>query len=78
VADHDTGTCSENKAGRTRRRPSPLLLLSALVALVVSGWAMIGPFPLDVFASVDLGWVLVGVALVVGAVLVLLPSRRGS
>ena len=53
-----------------------LLLLAALAALVVSGWAMIGPFSVEFLAAVDLGWVLVGAALLIGAVLVFLPNRR--
>ncbi|MEU5842933.1 hypothetical protein [Rhodococcus sp. NPDC047139] len=79
MADPDTGTQTENRpgcTGCTRRGPSLLLLLAALVALIVSAWAIIGPFPLDFLANVDLGWVLVGAALLVGAVLVFLPNRR--
>jgi len=76
VADHETGTTTEDRTGRTRKGPSFLLLLSALAALLVSGWAMIGPFPVDFLAAVDLGWVLVGAALLIGAVLVFLPNRR--
>ena len=76
MADHETGTHTEDRTEHTRKGPSLLLLLAALAALVVSGWAMIGPFPLTFLESVDLGWVLVAAALVVGAVLVFLPNRR--
>lgn len=61
---------------RTGRGPSVLLLLAAIVALAVSGWALVGPFSVDFLTSLDMGWVLVGGAIVIGAVLVLLPARR--
>ncbi|MEE2034381.1 hypothetical protein Q8814_20050 [Rhodococcus sp. CC-R104] len=67
----------ETEPTRSRRGPSLLLLLSALAALVVSGWALIGPFSLEFVTNVDVGWVLVAAAVLVGAVLVLLPGRRG-
>ncbi|MFX1757929.1 Uncharacterised protein [Rhodococcus gordoniae] len=76
MADHETGTHTEGRAERMRTGPSLLLLLAALAALVVSGWAMIGPFSVEFLAAVDLGWVLVGAALLIGAVLVFLPNRR--
>ncbi|AHD20653.1 membrane protein [Rhodococcus pyridinivorans SB3094] len=76
MADHETGTHTEDRTERTCKGPSLLLLLAALAALVVSGWAMIGPFSVEFLAAVDLGWVLVGAALLIGAVLVFLPNRR--
>lgn len=80
MADFDTTfeTGSTDNENRKRRRgPSILLLLSAIAALLISGWALIGPFIFD-FASLDLGWVLVATAVVVGLVLVVLPGRRSN
>ncbi len=74
----DTGSSQKDHAGPGRRGPSLLLLLFGLVALAVSGWALLGPFSLDVLASFDGGWVLVGAAVVIGAVLVFLPNRRSK
>lgn len=74
----DTESPQEDRSGCGRRGPSVLLLLAGIAALLVSGWALIGPFSLDFLSGVDAGWVLVGVAVVVGAVLVFLPSRRGK
>ncbi|MCK0093323.1 hypothetical protein HCA61_00400 [Rhodococcus sp. HNM0563] len=72
----DTGTDDAGATGKSRRGPSILLLLSAIAALVVSGWALIGPFSLDFLGTFDTGWILVGAAIVIGAILVLIPGRR--
>ncbi|NLV78956.1 MAG: hypothetical protein GXY65_06350 [Rhodococcus sp.] len=69
-------TDTEQTCGRAGRGPSILLLLSAIVALAVSCWALVGPFSVEFLTSLDMGWVLVGGAIVIGAVLVLLPARR--
>ena len=80
MADFDTtfdaGIDDDGAAGTSQRGPSILLLLSAIAALVVSGWALIGPFSLDFLGTFDTGWVLVGAAIVIGAILVLIPGRR--
>ncbi|MFD6895452.1 hypothetical protein ACFWB0_13025 [Rhodococcus sp. NPDC060086] len=68
----DTGTDTT----RARRGPSILLLLSAIAALAVSAWALVGPFRLDFLATLDMGWILVAAAIVIGAILVLAPGRR--
>ncbi|MDV7245464.1 MULTISPECIES: hypothetical protein [Rhodococcus] len=65
----DTGTTS-------RKRPSPLLFLAGLAALLVSGWALVGPFSLEPLANVEFRWLFVLVAVVVGAVLVFAPNRK--
>lgn len=65
----DTGTTS-------RKRPSPLLFLAGLAALLVSGWALVGPFSLEPLANVEFRWLFVLVAVVVGAVLVFTPNRK--
>lgn len=69
--DNESGTTGQ---ARPTRRPSPLLLLAGLAALLVSGWAIVGPFSLEPLA--DIGWISVISAVVVGAVLVLAPNRR--
>jgi len=74
----DAGSSEEDQARPCRRGPSLLLLLFGLAALAVSGWALLGPFSLDFLATFDGGWILVGAAVVIGAVLVFLPSRRGK
>ena len=71
----DTGSAQE---GRCWRGPSILLLLSGVVALLVSAWALVGPFSVDFLTTFDGGWILVGVAVVIGAVLVFLPNRRSK
>ncbi|HET8994466.1 hypothetical protein [Rhodococcus sp. SJ-2] len=80
MADFDTtfdaGTDDAGATDKARRGPSILLLLSAIAALVVSGWALIGPFSLDFLGAFDTGWILVGAAIVIGAILVLIPGRR--
>lgn len=37
---------------------------------------LIGPFSLDFLGTFDTGWILVGGAIVIGAILVLMPGRR--
>nr|WP_137725463.1 hypothetical protein [Prescottella subtropica] len=69
----DTDTSS---APRRSRRPSLGLLLAGLAALLVSGWALIGPFSLDALGHVEFRWIFVAVAVVIGAALVLSPARR--
>lgn len=71
----DTDTSAADECS-PRRGPSILLLLSALAALAVSGWAMIGPFSLDFVPTLDLGWITIGLGVVIGAILILLPTRR--
>lgn len=81
MADFDTdhtGSGSED-TGTTRshrRGPSILLLLAAIAALAVSGWALIGPFSLDPLANVEFRWVFVAVAVAVGAALLFAPGKR--
>lgn len=67
----------ENTGDEDRRRgPSPLLLLAALGALLVSGWALVGPFSLEPFSNVGFRWIFVALAVVVGVVLVFAPGKR--
>ncbi|MFD3811949.1 hypothetical protein [Rhodococcus sp. NPDC058639] len=74
----DTGSAQEGQPRPGRRGPSILLLISGVVALLVSAWALVGPFSVDFLATFDGGWILVGVAVVIGAVLVFLPNRRSK
>ncbi|WP_420752887.1 hypothetical protein [Rhodococcus sp. O3] len=69
-SDDTEATCSR------RRGPSILLLVAAIAALAVSGWALIGPFSLDPIANVEFRWVFVAVAVAVGAALLFAPGKR--
>ncbi|EOM75538.1 hypothetical protein DW322_09780 [Rhodococcus rhodnii] len=59
------------------RRPSLVLLAFGIAALLVSGWALIGPLDLTGLDTGVLGWTVAGVAALVGIALVALPGRRG-
>ncbi|NKY50474.1 hypothetical protein [Nocardia vermiculata] len=59
-----------------RRGPSLSLLLAGLLAMLVSVWAFIGPTSWPVHSVVPVGWIVVGLAVVVGIVLVISPRRR--
>ncbi|MFC9787556.1 hypothetical protein [Rhodococcus sp. NPDC127528] len=58
------------------RRPSALLLLSGLTALVVSAWAIIGPDRFTALGGAQFRWIFVIVAVAVGVILVFAPGRR--
>lgn len=66
----------EQSTPKASRRPSVGLLLAGLAALLVSAWALIGPFSLEPLANVEFHWLFVIVAVAVGAVLVFSPGRR--
>ncbi len=61
---------------RVRRGPSVPMLLAALAALLVAGWALIGPFSLAFLGAVDLRWAFVVAAGVVGLLLIAGPRRK--
>ncbi|WP_181763028.1 hypothetical protein [Rhodococcus spelaei] len=61
---------------KTSRRPSALLLLSGLTALLISAWAIIGPDRFSAFGGAEFRWIFVIVAVVVGVILVFAPGRR--
>ncbi|MFF0815541.1 hypothetical protein ACFYVR_10370 [Rhodococcus sp. NPDC003318] len=61
---------------RSARRPSALLLLSGIAALLVSVWAFVGPDRLGALGDWQFEWLLVIAAVVVGVVLVVAPGRR--
>ncbi|OLL16787.1 MULTISPECIES: hypothetical protein [unclassified Rhodococcus (in: high G+C Gram-positive bacteria)] len=75
MADVDTDP-TDPTTGTRRRGPSILMLLSAIAALAVSGWALIGPFSLEPLANVEFRWLLVALAVVVGAALVFAPGKK--
>lgn len=64
----------KSETGR-RRGPSGVLLLTGILAILVSGWALIGA---PAFDGIDAGagWILVLIAVIVGAILVFTPSRK--
>ncbi|WP_346764555.1 hypothetical protein [Rhodococcus sp. HNM0569] len=77
--DQHTGSAGDtdqaSDAPRSRR-PSAVLLVTGVLALLVSGWALAGPFSLEPLGDGAFRWIVVGVAVVVGLVLVFTPGRR--
>ncbi|MCM6776193.1 hypothetical protein NDR87_19140 [Nocardia sp. CDC159] len=65
---------SENS--ETRRGPSFSLLLAGVLALLVSVWAFIGPSAWPAHSAVPIGWIVVGVAILVGVIMVISPRRK--
>lgn len=57
-------------------RPSILLALSGLVALLVGGWALTGQDFGALVHSNLLGWIAIAVAIAIGVALVAVPTRR--
>ncbi|MBC2643424.1 MULTISPECIES: hypothetical protein [unclassified Rhodococcus (in: high G+C Gram-positive bacteria)] len=72
----DVDDTQDTEQTRTRKRPSPLLILAGVAALLVSGWALVGPFSLEPLANVEFRWLFVLAAVLVGLVLVFAPNRR--
>ncbi|MDT2009647.1 hypothetical protein FXW78_48110 [Rhodococcus opacus] len=72
----DIDDTQETEQTRMRTQPSPLLILAGVAALLVSGWALAGPFSLEPLANVEFRWLFVLVAVLVGVVLVFAPNRR--
>lgn len=73
--DSDEDTPEQNSA---RTRPSALLFLVGLAALIVSVSALIGPSALEALGDVQFRWVFVVVAIVVGLALLIAPNRKGK
>ncbi|KAF0848382.1 hypothetical protein [Nocardia caishijiensis] len=61
---------------KTERRPAFSLLVTGLLALAVSGWALLGAPTPDGGGILPVGWGVVIVASVVGLLLVLSPRRK--
>ncbi|MCJ0905122.1 hypothetical protein [Rhodococcus sp. ARC_M6] len=74
MSDYDDTTNSEEI--RKTKRPSVLLLIAGVLAMLVSVWALIGPFSLAPAADVQFRWIFVGAAVVAGLLLVILPNRK--
>lgn len=66
----------EHTPPTTSRRPSIGLFLAGLAAVLISVWALVGPFSLEPLANVEFRWLFVVAAVVIGAVLVFSPGRR--
>lgn len=73
ITGDDTDDTSEP---RRSRRPSIGLLLAGIAALLVTAWALIGPFSLEPLTNVGFRWLFVVGAVIIGAVLVFSPGRR--
>lgn len=71
IADTD-----EQTAPTASRRPSIGLFLAGLAAVLISVWALIGPFSLEPLANIEFHWLFVIIAVAVGAALVFSPGRR--
>ncbi len=70
--DSDEDTPQQNRA---RTRPSALLFLVGLAAMIVSVSALIGPPAIEALGNVEYRWVFVVAAIVVGLTLLLAPGR---
>ncbi|NMM87900.1 hypothetical protein B2J88_26680 [Rhodococcus sp. SRB_17] len=75
MSDYDD-TITEPEETRKTKRPSVLLLIAGILAMLVSVWALLGPFSLAPAADVQFRWIFVGAAVVAGLLLVILPNRR--
>ncbi|MFD4366169.1 hypothetical protein [Rhodococcus sp. NPDC058521] len=75
-ADDSNDNVRADGTSGDRRRPSVLLILSGIVALIISAWALAGPFGLTPLGADAVRWIFVGGAVVIGAVLVLSPNWR--
>ncbi len=73
--DSDEDPTEKNRA---RTRPSALLFLVGLVALIVAISALIGPSAIEALGNVQFRWVFVVVAIVVGLALLLIPVRKSK
>ncbi|RVW11510.1 hypothetical protein EGT67_03645 [Prescottella agglutinans] len=74
----DTGAdgTDEQSTAKASRGPSVGLLLAGLAALLVSAWALVGPFSLEPLANLEFHWLFVIIAVAIGAALVFAPGRR--
>ncbi|MFT7023791.1 MAG: hypothetical protein ACSLE8_21545 [Rhodococcus sp. (in: high G+C Gram-positive bacteria)] len=71
--DSDEDTPEQNMA---RSRPSALLFLVGLAAMIVSVSALIGPPAIEALGNVEFRWVFVIAAIVIGLTLLVAPSRK--
>ncbi|MBE5458995.1 hypothetical protein [Mycobacteroides abscessus] len=64
-------------ASEEKTRPSVVLALSGLVAVLVGGWALTGEDFVALIHSDLLGWLAIAIAIAIGVALVAVPTRRG-
>ncbi|AMU71694.1 hypothetical protein [Mycobacteroides abscessus] len=64
-------------ANEEKTRPSVVLALSGLVAVLVGGWALTGEDFVALIHSDLLGWLAIAIAIAIGVALVAVPTRRG-
>ncbi|ALR12841.1 LPXTG cell wall anchor domain-containing protein [Mycobacteroides saopaulense] len=62
--------------GDEKSRPSIILGLSGLIAVLVGGWALTGEDFVALIHSDLLGWVAITIAIAIGVALVAVPTRR--
>lgn len=77
---HDYGDSDSDTEQHTsgRRGPSALLFLAGLAAMVVSVAALIGQDAVTALGNVQFRWVFVIAAVIVGAALLLGPSKKNT
>ncbi|MDI9932088.1 hypothetical protein QM588_16875 [Rhodococcus sp. IEGM 1354] len=73
---HGDGSADTAAQNSSRQGPSAPLFLAGLAALIVSIAALIGQDAVTALAEVQFRWVFVIAAVVVGAALLLGPSRK--
>ncbi|MBA0045687.1 hypothetical protein MLB1_05100 [Mycobacteroides sp. LB1] len=83
AADADSNITPKNRAeslpevtAHEKVRPSILLALSGLAALIVGGWALTGQDFGELVVSDLLGWVAIAIAIAIGVALVAVPARQ--
>ncbi|MBB4853147.1 hypothetical protein HNP40_000513 [Mycobacteroides chelonae] len=59
-----------------KSRPSIILGLSGLIAVLVGGWALTGEDFIALIHSDLLGWVAITIAIAIGVALAAVPTRR--
>ncbi|AMT72384.1 hypothetical protein [Mycobacteroides immunogenum] len=62
--------------GKEKARPSIILALSGLVAVLIGGWALTGEDFVELIHSDLLGWLAIAIAIAIGVALVAVPTRR--
>ncbi|WJR32770.1 hypothetical protein P3F83_20025 [Mycobacteroides immunogenum] len=62
--------------GKEKARPSVILALSGLVAVLIGGWALTGEDFVELIHSDLLGWLAIAIAIAIGVALVAVPTRR--
>lgn len=73
--DSDEDTPEQSRA---RTRPSALLFLVGLAAMIVSVSALIGPSAIEALGNVQFQWVFVVTAILVGLALLFTPGRKSK